>query len=267
MIILKYYVVSDVHGFYTELIEALKEKGFFEDKEPHKLIVCGDIMDRGTEAVKMQEFMIDLLHKDELVFIRGNHEDLILELADALKTSNGSDWFFYNNYHHWSNGTVDTVMQLCDTFKGDDIFDKPHQLSQAILETPFVSQLIPQSINYYETEHYVFVHGWIPFHKTLDENYNEVYKKHQRWRNASKNYWDSARWHNGIKAAANGIILKNKTIVCGHFTTSYGHSVYNNNGSINGKDAVNTPYYNKGIIALDARTVKSGFVNCIVIED
>ena len=39
---MKYYVVADVHGFYTELITALTEKGFFEDKGPHKLIVCGD---------------------------------------------------------------------------------------------------------------------------------------------------------------------------------------------------------------------------------
>ena len=40
---MKYYVVSDVHGFYTPLVSALKEKGFFDDKEPHKLIVCGDL--------------------------------------------------------------------------------------------------------------------------------------------------------------------------------------------------------------------------------
>ena len=36
---MRYYVVSDVHGYYTPLIEALTDKGFFEDKEPRKLIV------------------------------------------------------------------------------------------------------------------------------------------------------------------------------------------------------------------------------------
>ena len=50
---MKYYVVSDVHGFYTELQEALKEKGFFEDTVEHKLISCGDLFDRGREALKL----------------------------------------------------------------------------------------------------------------------------------------------------------------------------------------------------------------------
>ena len=39
---MRYYVVADTHGFFTEMIDALNEKGFFEDNEPHKLIVCGD---------------------------------------------------------------------------------------------------------------------------------------------------------------------------------------------------------------------------------
>ena len=44
---MKYYVVADVHGFFTELKSVLTEKGFFEDIEPHKLIICGDLLDRG----------------------------------------------------------------------------------------------------------------------------------------------------------------------------------------------------------------------------
>ena len=48
---MKYYVVADVHGFYREFIEAINDKGFFNDTEPHKLIICGDLFDRGEEAV------------------------------------------------------------------------------------------------------------------------------------------------------------------------------------------------------------------------
>ena len=46
---MRYYVVADTHGFFTEMIDALNEKGFFEDNEPHKLIVCGDLLDRGLK--------------------------------------------------------------------------------------------------------------------------------------------------------------------------------------------------------------------------
>lgn len=34
---MRYYVVADTHGFFTEMIDALNEKGFFEDNEPHNI--------------------------------------------------------------------------------------------------------------------------------------------------------------------------------------------------------------------------------------
>ena len=62
---MRYYVVSDVHGFYTPLVTALKCTGFFEDTEPHKLLVLGDLFDRGSEAVKLQEDY-DRRYKEDL---------------------------------------------------------------------------------------------------------------------------------------------------------------------------------------------------------
>lgn len=59
----------------------------------------------------------------------------------------------------------------------------------------------------------------------------------------------------------------NKTIVCGHYHTSYGHSVYENKGSEFGVDADFSPFYAKGIIGLDGCTAWTGEVNCIVIDD
>ena len=73
---MRYYVISDVHSFYSETMQALSEKGFFEDKSPHKLIVCGDLFDRGSESVKMQNFICELLKNDDVILVRGNHEDL-----------------------------------------------------------------------------------------------------------------------------------------------------------------------------------------------
>ena len=73
---MRYYVTADVHGFFSELKAALNNAGFFEDKEPHKLIICGDLFDRGNEAVQLQKFILDLMERDEVILIRGNHEDL-----------------------------------------------------------------------------------------------------------------------------------------------------------------------------------------------
>ena len=110
---MKYYVVADVHGFFDELKFALTEKGFFTDTEQHKLIVCGDLFDRGKQAAELQEFILDLLAKDEVILIRGNHEDLMLELL--------KDWFHHSYWrsYHRNNGTVDTVLQLTQMTIGD----------------------------------------------------------------------------------------------------------------------------------------------------
>ena len=64
---MRYYVISDVHSFYSKTMQALSEKGFFEDKSPHKLIVCGDLFDRGSESVKMQNFICELLKNDDVI--------------------------------------------------------------------------------------------------------------------------------------------------------------------------------------------------------
>ena len=68
---MKYYVTADVHSYYDELMTALTEKGFFEEQTPHKLIICGDLFDRGTQAAKMQAFILELLAKDRVILIRG----------------------------------------------------------------------------------------------------------------------------------------------------------------------------------------------------
>lgn len=100
---MRYYVVSDVHSFYTEMIKALTEKGYFDDKEPHKVIICGDMFDRGSESVEMQKFIMELLEKDEVILIRGNHEELILSLINNAEYNFG---YGIEYTHHWSNGTV-----------------------------------------------------------------------------------------------------------------------------------------------------------------
>ena len=84
---MKYYVTADVHGHFTELKTALAEQGFFEDTEPHKLVICGDLFDRGVEALQLQDFILELLSKDQAILIRGNHEDLTLNLLHNWRYS------------------------------------------------------------------------------------------------------------------------------------------------------------------------------------
>ena len=135
---MKYYVTADVHGFYTEFHKALDEAGYFNDSEPHKLIILGDVFDRGQEAVKMQEFILQLMDQDAVILVRGNHEDLFEEMVtvdEGLPVR-----------HHVSNGTYGTALQL--TGFDPTMAQILHwDFAEAARETPYHRQIIPATFD------------------------------------------------------------------------------------------------------------------------
>lgn len=249
---MRYYVIADVHGFYTPMVSALSEAGFFDDPAPHRLIVLGDLFDRGREAVKVQQFISELMDREAVILIRGNHEDLFEEFVTV---DEGAPLF-----HHRSNGTFDTALQLTSSDAGPAPI-RPFDLAEAGRQTVFYRKILPAMRDYYETQHYIFVHGWIPCEKGRG-NYGYL----SDWRNAPGELWRSARWINGMIACGT-VNEPGKTIVCGHWHASFGHTMIDGDGAEFGGDADFRPYYGRGIIAMDACTAVSGFVNCIVIED
>ncbi len=255
---MRYYVVADVHSFYTELVAALTEKGYFEDMGPKKLVICGDLFDRGGEAQAMQNFVRELLGREEVLLIRGNHEDLLEEFAENLEIWMDSESFLYS--HHMKNGTVETMLQLTG-LKLEEAFLWPRRARLLLRATPFFREILPAMRDYYETEHYVFVHGWIPAREIGDPP--SRYEPLGDFRTASPAEWERARWYNGMLAAHSGVILPNKTIVCGHVPTAYGHTMYEGKP----KDSDFSVYSARGILALDGCTAYTDTVNCVILED
>lgn len=167
--------------------------------------------------------------------------------------------------HHYSNGTAQTVRDLTgSTITKMSMY--PGATAARIRHSDLFKIILPAMKDYYETQNYIFVHGWIP---SIVNRINRAdsYYYNPEWRNANDADWASARWYNGMLAAHQGVIEPDKTIVCGHWNSSFGHSAYEGKGSEYGNDADFSPYFGKGIIALDACTAYSGQVNCIVIED
>ncbi|MBQ9871834.1 MAG: metallophosphoesterase [Eubacterium sp.] len=64
------YVMSDIHGCYTEFQEMLKKIGF--DGEKDELIIAGDIVDRGNENYEMLEYAVS--EPSGVTFLMGNHD-------------------------------------------------------------------------------------------------------------------------------------------------------------------------------------------------
>ncbi len=253
---MKYYVASDLHGHYTEFIRALREKGWFEETEPHKLILCGDYLDRGEESEEIVAFLADLLKKEEVILIKGNHEDYLQLMLDEMTRY---DNMLDVNEVHFQNQTVDTVARYAMK-KGLDINECPRKCAEVFQESTFMTEVMPAMKDYFETKNYVFTHGWIPYQ---EKGFRWVYDEH--WREADEETWQDARWTYGIVAAVDHkVLVPHKTVVCGHYATVYGHIKEGDPNWRNNRD----PFYAEGIIDLDGTVYCSPHqMNIIVLED
>ena len=240
---MKYFVCSDIHGFFDEWMKALDEKGFDINNKDHQLIICGDLLDRGRQPKEVIDYV--LKHKDDIIFIRGNHEDLMQELIDR-------NFSIRRDIH---NGTAQTIVDI-----EDEWLISKFDLREISKDTG-LKELLSLPINYYETEHYIFVHGWIPIYSNADlNNFN--------WRNATNQEWYEARWVNPIEMYQKKMFVPNKTIVCGHFHVSLFWHIFDPAKYDEFGDKANfDPFITKEVIGLDACTVLSGKVNVVVLED
>lgn len=252
---MKYFVVSDIHGFFYELMNALDDKGFEVDNPEHKLIVCGDLFDRGSQAVELFEFVKSL--GDRFIYVRGNHEDLIFDCYRELLRGRGC------GDHHRSNGTVGTISQFTGLNYYNLIFSTPER-NEALREKlePLLDFITEKAVNYYEVGDYIFVHGWIPSFYHLDN-----------FRDGDESDWKRARWLNGMDMWRNPKNrIEGKTIVCGHWHCSWGWSHIRQERKEwpykNRKDWMLSfePFADNGIIAIDACTAYTEKVNVLVIE-
>lgn len=234
----KLFVVSDIHGHYTFVKDALNEAGFDNDNPEHLLICCGDYFDRGRENLDVLKFFERLKHK---VLIRGNHEDLLLKLLQTGKVLP----------HNYINGTMQTLTEFFGKYSINPI-DDSIDFSGKTRMVDRVCEFIDETVNYFETENYVFVHGWLP----------EKIKASEEFQRVNDNAWEQARWIKWTEKYDGDRPLAEKTLICGHMPTFYAKKFDkdrdNNNSDI---------FYGNGLIAIDAGTFDSKRVNVLVLED
>lgn len=201
----KYFVSSDIHGFYTEWMDALNEAGFEWGNPHYKIIVCGDLLDRGNEVVKCLDFVSKLIDQGRIICILGNHE---LLFKDIYKKKCFEPFDLHN-------GTKSTYEQLA----GSE-YTKTRDIIKQGYNNPLMQKYLNHLVNYYETDKYVFVHGYIPVIKNYNEfsfNLDDFEAKYDEdWRNANDVQWESATWVNPFKCWKDGVVEPNKTIVFGH---------------------------------------------------
>ena len=251
---MKYFITSDVHGYYKELITALNNNDFNINNKEHILCICGDLFDRGSEPRKLFEFIKNLNEQNRLIYIKGNHEDLLEQCVNEIYTGKNI------GLHHFSNGTIETICRFCR--ENEKIIFDPSK-RDFIYKTmkPVLNFITKTAIDYKEIGNYILVHGWIPLNNKKD------------FRNSTKEDWKSARWTNGMAAwRTPEYRIKNKTIICGHWHCSWGWSFIRQSRKEfpqkTKKDWLKSfePFIDDGIMAIDACCAYSGKLNIIKLE-
>ena len=228
---MKYFIVSDIHSFCTELKEGLKKAGFSKTNKDHILVVLGDLFDRGYETTEVYEF-IKSIPKKRRILVQGNHELLYFEL---LKKD-------YPQSHDFSNCTVDTFCHIAaEVFAQDEatvgylnwcysgyfeanymsesryyMFDDDTTYNmtrrrwsyvvEAVKNHPITKWLKSKEWkHYYELDKYIFVHSFIPtkLKKEVLDTYGMVaygfenpacFEFDPNWRESSDIDWNEATW-------------------------------------------------------------------------
>jgi hypothetical protein len=124
-------------------------------------------------------------------------------------------------------------------------------------------------VNYYETENYIFVHSFLPLKfDTADKlaTFKEPTVYYENWREATDEEWADARWGNPFELATAGLNKTGKTVIFGHFHTSWPRAKYEGKPEL-GDGADFSPYFGEGFIAVDACTAYTNEVNVVILED
>lgn len=155
-----------------------------------------------------------------------------------------------SDYGDLCNGTAQTIVDLYPEWQISE-FD----LKKIAKETR-LQEVLDMCIDYCETKHYIFVHGWIP----IVEN-SCLYDS--EWRTARK-----ARWSNPVEMFRYEIYEPNKTIVCGHWHCSaLWHEQNPDKYEEFGDKAKFEPFITKNMIAIDACTAYSKKINVLIINE
>lgn len=207
------YVIPDIHGNFSLLEKIMARILPLRNtvNAVDKIIFLGDYIDRHVDSASVIDFIISLkeTYKEQIVTIKGNHEDLFLKslginCSDMTQNFSRKTWV--------SNGGIQTISSY---LKRNELKNNPYNIKMTELK-----ELIPESHlnffleckDYYKEDNFVFVHGGYDPTYSIEEylKFNSVFNL----------YWDGTdrTLFNFMK---NILLFKSKVhweevIVCGH---------------------------------------------------
>ncbi|WP_417352338.1 metallophosphoesterase family protein [Flavobacterium alkalisoli] len=153
-------VIGDIHGAYRALEQILERAAVTEND---RLIFLGDYVDGWVQSPEVIDFLIQLKQKHHCIFMRGNHDDLLLKwLVTGQHTE---QWFMHG-------GQVTTASYL-------KVSDEKKQLHILFLES--------LEDYYLDEDNRLFVHaGFTNLNGVKHEYFSKMF------------YWERTLWETAL---------------------------------------------------------------------
>lgn len=160
----KRYFVGDIHGCSHLLEELLNRIGVREQDE---WVFLGDYINRGPDVKGVLDRLIKLSEQTNTVFLRGNHEQMLLDFID------NDDRLFLQN---------DSQLATINSVLGQKLLYYPYTQSifdERMMDVTYsVRKLFPKdylefirdTIYYQEFDEQLAVHGGVDFKRLLGDN-------------------------------------------------------------------------------------------------
>lgn len=114
---MKTFVCSDIHGQFDAWYNAL-EKSEINFDSGDKLIILGDLIDRGNQSYEAISFAIDLqmAYPEQVVYLMGNHEKMMLDFLNIRDPDTPEGYVQMAHFgSHWigngGNTTIDSFIK------------------------------------------------------------------------------------------------------------------------------------------------------------
>lgn len=158
----KFFVISDVHGEYEDMIAALNEAGFDRSNNSHVLVTLGDMFDRGPKSNDIWCYLDSIkrnerANKAHIISIKGNHDVMLQEYLE--KGMNG-EFVLFNILHNGLADTIESFGQL----KRNSLSINELEMIKDNIKSYFAPKLLnwlQELPLYFETRNAIFVHAGV----------------------------------------------------------------------------------------------------------
>jgi len=250
---MRYIFVSDIHGEYNKLIQALALENF--DMENDTLISLGDPFDRGPQSKEVLDFILSCPHR---IIVLGNHDWRLKVLMERPAL-----W----NQYDIVNGVPETYRSFLELPPDTEV--TAWEALRALSQNEKLRQYYEEAVLYVEFSDIVAVHGWVPFNtvnRTFLAPYRHPTDPQLDWHHALRMDWYDATWAHTQLCMENYIYIVGKRMIVGHWhawrlAKHFGEEREQPNGHINCDI-----WWNERLVAIDgcSNYPKGGKVNTLV---